>query len=103
MSQIRKGSIVWDKQRQAFTKVLTTPGKCELPDQIVMKTGLKFHRIAKHLVLCSLPGEPVYLTHNNQPCYMVRDFQLIPQKEYLKQRVETISLSHIRENYTEFN
>jgi hypothetical protein len=95
MYKIRKGSIVWDNVLKEKTKVLSRPGTGELPDALMQITG--YHRMP-HFVNHVLVEErnPNFIgkgmTCNNKPCYIRSIGQCIPYKQYLKQRVEAISL-----------
>jgi hypothetical protein len=88
MSQIRKGSIVWDNIRKEFTKVLTTPGKGEVPDGLALATGkLIGHTVFKSHVLVR-NNEPIWgrynMTYNNIPCKIRHINQLKSREEYLE-------------------
>lgn len=86
MSKIRKGSIVWDTFTKKKTKVLTTPGKGELPDRIFSLTGNKYAEEFKEVILLAFLDDEPYslLACNNKPCYMGRVHNLIPYSEYLE-------------------
>lgn len=83
MSKIRKGSIVWDKGNGEFTKVLNNPYKGELPDALVIKTGVRYHKIMKGMALCK-GGDSDKMQFNNISCYLRRVVNLISRKEYLE-------------------
>lgn len=83
MNEIRKGSIVWDYSNKKKTKVLTTPGKGEVPDKIVLVYGRKYSDKFKNYVLLEY-RDGGFMTHNNIPCYMTQIENIIPFKEYLE-------------------
>ena len=91
MNQIHKGSIVWDPVRKKFGKVLTTPGKGELPDALVIRTGRTHDKLFTDWVLVSVDDgskDNIYHAHNNQPCVLRKTRKLISKNEYLQQRTE---------------
>ena len=87
MSKIRKGSIVWDKLSKEKTKVLTSPTKGELPDNVFEKTGLKYHFSMRGYVLVRKndPENSYSIRYNNAPCRTRSvTLHLILYSEYLK-------------------
>ena len=88
MNKFRKGSIVWDTIMKEFTKVLTSPGKGELPDGLTIASGkVKDNVLFGDYVLVHNNHHDLMIhkmTYCNRPCKVRHINQLIPRKEYLE-------------------
>lgn len=82
MTKIRKGSIIWDKLNKKKGKVLNSPGKGEVPDNVCEKTGESKHRLFKDVLI--IADKEGHYRFNRRPCYIIKGYYIIPYSKYLK-------------------